>query len=150
MNGATRLFAALLTCSVAMAAHAGIYKWVDAEGVTHYSENKPPQDAKNVKVIKASTTPSSDVDDARKKLDAQRKQALSDLEKKEKTAAGVPLAENRKALCDGLRNNLKVMGEHQRVREQQKDGSSVVLTPEQKAARLKELQDRLNNECEGS
>lgn len=38
------LLIAVLTCSISVA-HAQLYKWVDKDGVTHYSEAPPPESA---------------------------------------------------------------------------------------------------------
>jgi glutaredoxin len=44
----TTLFSAITLCGIAPA-HAGLYKWVDKDGKTIYSDTPPPADIKEVK-----------------------------------------------------------------------------------------------------
>ena len=43
---AARIFMALLCLAVSASAHSQMYKWVDKDGKTHYSDKPPPADAK--------------------------------------------------------------------------------------------------------
>lgn len=52
-------FAILLTLALGMAAHAEVYKWVDADGNVHFSDTPPPnpeQESEEVKIQRSSTT----------------------------------------------------------------------------------------------
>lgn len=96
--------------------YCGIYKWVDADGVTHYSEESP----KNVptREVEIEPPPSLDsVDEARARLEQLRQQNEArqrrDAERKQQAAANterVVQAERRKAAdCVTASKQLRVL-----------------------------------------
>lgn len=46
------LFALMLACLLAGAAHAGVYKWTDEHGKVHYSDTPPPRDAERLRLTR--------------------------------------------------------------------------------------------------
>ncbi|WP_163018495.1 DUF4124 domain-containing protein, partial [Pseudomonas viridiflava] len=91
-----------------------IYKWVDAQGVTHFDAH-PPADKEaqqiNVQTPQPSSTPSpsapSPSDDAQQRaVDAKVKAQVRVQEAK------------REESCEGLRNNLAQLQNNPRIREQ--------------------------------
>ena len=66
------LSALCLTLMLSPASHAGkFYKWVDAQGVTHYGENPP--DTETAAVVNVKTGASSDQKQAIEQLEEKRK-----------------------------------------------------------------------------
>ena len=50
-------YAALALCLIAIPAWADMYKWVDSQGKSHYSDQPPPPTTKRVETIKQSRPP---------------------------------------------------------------------------------------------
>ncbi|GAA5179536.1 hypothetical protein GCM10025771_21810 [Niveibacterium umoris] len=89
----SRLLIAILCCAAALPALAGVYKWVDANGKVHYSDQPPPSaDASSVSITRPSgvTAPETSVNP---KGDTKAAKAKED-EARER---------ERKKVCDDLR-----------------------------------------------
>jgi hypothetical protein len=137
----------ILMAALSMAAGATqaapIYKWVDAQGVTHFDAQPPAgQQAQEINVQKppppasAPPTPESDVDgDAQQRsIDAKVKSQIKTQEARR--------AEN----CERLRTNLAQLQNNPRVREETENGSRR-LTEEDRKARVEETQAAISEHC---
>jgi hypothetical protein len=149
-NGAFLIVA--LTVILALPAHAAatIYKWIDENGQTVYSETPPPPGVERMR-IKGASPPAEDPDEVMKKLrgQVQTVEQRRDDQNKTETDARAD-AERQKQIkenCEILRKNLAVLSSGRRIGEPQGDGNLAYLDEEQRAARLKETQDRINEEC---
>lgn len=122
--------------AVVVPAYAGkYYKWVDAQGVTHYTEKAPENAPKEARVttVKVGDTTSSDAEDEIKALAEKRSAAA-----KPKTADGAtstPPAkdaiERNQQLCDQHRKNLATLKSGVRVMIKDEQGNSNYLNGEQ-------------------
>lgn len=147
------LLGAALLASPVMAGQ--FYKWTDEQGVTHYSEEPPPQAAKNAAEVKVQTrTPSGTaaaVENLQKQRDASNK-AAADAAKGKTTAAGTPPAKADKSQyaerCKQLRANLATMESHGRVSEPDEKGEKRVLSDEEKNKRMDETKRQIKAFCE--
>lgn len=130
---------------------AKYYKWVDENGVTHYSAQPPA--AGQGEIIKVKSGPSSDKDQAMKRLEERREKLQQDAERRanpEKDLQAEADKKNAEALkeqCERTRKNLKIMKESARVRELGPDGEGRVLPEEERQQRVKDAQEFINQNC---
>ena len=115
----------LLLCALlgaAALAHAEqVYKWTDAQGITHYSDAPPPQDTQNVQTVRVSggdrphavqptDTAAAAPDPAKPAAGPQPGSNVADT------------AENRAKNCATARNNLEMLQSKFPVSMPNKDG----------------------------
>ncbi|WP_078084483.1 DUF4124 domain-containing protein [Microbulbifer mangrovi] len=151
---------------LAATAHAdGIYKWVDEDGVVHFT-SQPPQ-KEQVEVVKA---PRSERykkwQDEQQALVAQRKvstagkpaeesspeapqQSTRDNAKKDAEKAATEKAEMaaRAQRCRSAQQRLQELESHARVREVDANGGYRVLPEEEKQQRIQQTRQILQNNC---
>lgn len=133
---------------------SSFYKWVDENGVTHYTET-PPEDP-NVQStrIRASGKMPSEADKAQERLEAQRgefKKAAREREKysdlSEKEAQEKKHQETIQKNCGQAKKNIETLNQNARVREQDKEGNLHYLTPEEHQERLNQARKFLEENC---
>lgn len=155
-----------LAFSATPALAAKFYKWVDANGVTHYTAEPPPADAKakagQVRVSgprateteepaadgtagAATPAPGAAAAPSRPADAAKAKGEAGDKEKDKKPAAG---NERYAEKCKRLRSDLQAMEEHARVKESDDKGNVRVLTDEEKNERMDATQRQIKAFCE--
>lgn len=134
------LMAALSVAASASQA-APIYKWVDAQGVTHFDAQPPAgQPAQEINVQQppppsAPPAPSSVNGDAQQRsIDAKVKSQIREQEAK------------RAANCEVMRTNLAQLQNNPRVREETENGMRR-LTEEDRKARIEETQMAIDDHC---
>lgn len=145
------LFGALLATPVMAAQY---YKWIDEQGVTHYTETPPPETAKGATEVKVQTRTPSGAEAAVENLQKQREAAtksLTDAEKKktpEKTSPSkADKAENAER-CKKLQANLVIMETNGRVSELDEKGEKRYLTEEEKTKRMDDARKQIKVLCE--
>lgn len=126
---------------------ADMYKWVDEEGVVHYSQTPPPPD------IQAETIkppPEVNTEKAREELQKQqelvekiREQRLED--KKEEKLAQKEL-EQKRANCEMARKRLASY-EQPRVRYTGEDGKRYYFTEEERQEQIQKSKDMIKEFC---
>lgn len=152
-------FGMMLASSVACAGQ--FYKWTDAQGVTHYTEEPPPASATGTTEVKVSTKlPSGSqapADTTKKPADKAGKGAATATGKK--TDGKTPAAGDKPAAddkvpgqyaekCKTLQANLQAMQDHARVKVADEKGETRVLTDEEKQSQLDETQRSIKAFCE--
>lgn len=130
---------------------AQVYKWVDAQGVTHFGaqppegqETKaisttvapPPKGAEPAAPAKPATAPTPDLAD-----DPEQKA----IDEKVKKDVAVQEAE-RKKYCESTRTNLSQLQNNPRVREAV-NGEVRKLTEEERQQRIVEMQKGISDNC---
>jgi hypothetical protein len=135
----------------AVAVHAGAYRWVDANGVTHFSETVPP--GIEATPVSPPPPPAQSPEAARERLDAQqqqldamrneREQAKREREQKQEDAR------QRRENCEAARHNLEVLqyNTSTRRRYQMADGSWMRLTEEQHREKVEETERQIDMFC---
>lgn len=130
---------------------AKFYKWVDANGSTHYTE-KPPEPGVG-EVINVDSGASSDKEDAMKRLEQRRTQLQEQVDKKNNPTVD-PTAEAEKknqeiikSNCEVYRKNLKTMAEHSRIKEKTDTGETRMLPEEERQERMKKAQEYISKNC---
>ncbi|VVO10789.1 DUF4124 domain-containing protein [Pseudomonas fluorescens] len=119
---------------------AQIYKWVDAQGVTHF-DAQPPQ-GQEATTVTPSPPPG-------KPTAAPRSSAIGDQQAIDnKVKKQVAEQEARlKAFCEQARTNLAQLQNNPRLREEV-DGGMRRLTDEQRQDRLTEAQKQIADNCQ--
>lgn len=150
---------ALVSITVALLAFGGTsayaaknyYKWVDENGVTHYSERKPhDRDAERISVATGRSA-APEASEASSNANSNAGNAASKASQGEtpNTAVAANDAVDTKdpERCAAARQNLKVLQENARVRLKAEDGSFRFLDENEKAEKAREAQDAINEAC---
>ncbi len=137
------MLAATLTLAVAPAVGqaAQIYKWVDAQGVTHFDAQPPAgQTAQEIDTGKPVAAPPAPPP---QNQDGAREQEAVDAKVRKQVAAQ---EEKRKEACDQQRTNLAQLQNNPRVR-QEVNGEFRRFTEEERQARIADVKKYLDDQC---
>lgn len=145
------LLCALLTMTTGV--HAAMYKWVDENGQTVYSQTPPPGGKQNAERIKAPPRPASDPNAAQQKTKedadgfgerrSEKKTSEQDQKKMQQAEA------ERKKQCEQMRQDIEILTTRPVVRRTPEGGGEpVVLTAEEREADVKEMRERLKKHCQ--
>lgn len=127
---------------------AGVYKWVDEKGVTHFGE-KPPSPGVGEKIKISAPSPSSTPAPEKDSRSTQKAPAASAAKPSEaETAEAKAQADIIKKNCETYAANLKVLKESARIREQASDGQVKMLTDEEKQARIQQAEQFIAEKCQ--
>ncbi len=131
-------------------AQAAMYKWVDENGVTQYTQYPPPN--RKVEVVAPPPPPAEDPQEAQKKLetllqsqDEQHKAAATAEGEQTKTAEQAKLREQN---CQTARNNLEKLTTGGRKRVIGPDGVASYLTEEDQQARIDTAKKQIEEFCD--
>jgi molecular chaperone DnaK (HSP70) len=137
-----KILVAALTLALSTASQAAqIYKWVDAQGVTHFDAQPPA--GQQVQQIDVQKPPQPPPPAAKPAVDpAASQKAIDDKVRKQVAAQEA----KRKEICETLRNNLAQLQINSRVRLQV--GSEVRrMTEEERQQQLTQTQKSLDESC---
>lgn len=141
------IFAGLLCLS--SPAMAKLYKWVDENGVTQYTQTPPVKsDFSQVKPPpKPAVDPKKAQSDLNKRLEAFQKRR--DDTTKNKTEADKKAKENadKAEKCKKARKNLTYLQTHSRIRNKDKDGNVTLLAEEKRQEKIKQANDAIRDYC---
>jgi hypothetical protein len=131
----------LALCGNVMAAQ--VYKWVDAQGVTHFGAQPPQgQQLETLNTVpapaKSAATPQPP---AQEEADADQ----SSIDRKVKQQVAAQEAE-RKRYCESMRTNLAQLQNNPRVRVED-NGETRRLTEEERQSRINETRDKIAENC---
>lgn len=138
----TLLLAALLFGCIGTAGAGQIYKWVDAQGVTHFTA-QPPQTAAASVVPSAKqppapapapTAPSTADDPKQAEVDARVRDELAQKEKE------------REDYCSTVRTNLAQLRNNKRLKVKA-EGEAHLVTHEERQARIVEAEKAIAEHC---
>lgn len=130
------LAVAALLSMVPAAGMAEVYKWVDDDGVTHYSQQPPPEGTPTV-ITPDTDAPSS----AEGEPDADGQGESADNEDGEQETVA--------DFCKDLREKEKVLEGDRPIRVKAEDGTLTDLDDEGRAQRLERIQGQLREHCQG-
>ncbi|ROM65443.1 glycosyltransferase [Pseudomonas brassicacearum] len=135
------LTASLLVGLSPMCMAGQVYKWVDAQGVTHFG-SQPPQDAEATTMIKSSPSvakppapPSGGPIGDQKAIDKEVKKQIAEQQAQ------------LKAFCEQARTNLAQLQNNPRVREDV-EGEMRRLTDEERRQRIEETRKQIDEHCQ--
>lgn len=166
MKKATFCLAVLaLAFGASTAEAAKFYKWTDADGVTHYSADPPPEGKGKASEIRIKTPPAPDSassDDAAaggpdakaKGQDATKGKDKSKDGKDKKSDDQTPKATGKEPAqyadkCKQLRSDLQTLQDYNRVKQRDAATGEVrTMTDDEKSARLDDTQRQIKAYCE--
>lgn len=141
---------------VATVTKADVTKWVDANGMVHYSDQPPPPSARSQKILDLKDNPAlpkaaSDIKDGEKSLAEKdlefRKRRVQAEETAAKQAKEQEEAKNRKANCEQARNQLKALQEGQRVAKFNEKGERIFLEGSDRDKAIEETKKSADSWC---
>ncbi|CAM3126421.1 DUF4124 domain-containing protein [Shewanella loihica] len=123
-----------------------IYKWVDENGVTHYSQEKPPE-AKTEKLY------SEDIEQKKVGFTAPKVVEKKGEQKSEAALAAEAINEKdkaqAKAICENAKHQLNVLETHTRLtRKNEENGEMVRMTEEDRQSEISAQKQRIKLFCE--
>ncbi|WP_426143111.1 DUF4124 domain-containing protein [Pseudomonas sp. DWP3-1-2] len=137
------IFPVLLALAISNTSQAAqVYKWVDAQGVTHFDAQPPAgQAAQEINTATPPPAPASGrpTDD----VDGEKQQRAIDTKVKKQVAAEET---RRKENCTTLRTNLAQLKINPRVREEV-EGGVRRLSEEERQSRISETQKAIDDFC---
>ncbi len=145
-----RILPALVLLCFSIASHSAIYKWVDENGVTQFSEFPPSQ--QEAEQVRGAAPPTEDPDAARERLQQrldgfdQRREAES--VRREEQAAQQEQQALRQRNCEVARHNLEIMARGGRTRILTESGEATYLTEEQRLERLETARKAVQENCD--
>ena len=144
--------AALMLFALGAGAQA-MYKWVDEKGVTHFSENPPPDGKKAAKIEPKVTPPSSTPSAAGSKSGPEQWKAQeAEFRKRQVERGQRDQAETRERAeleqkCAEARKRLAFIEEHGTIYSRKDDGSRAYMSEAQRAATITELRGDIRTHC---
>ncbi|HET8552276.1 MAG TPA: DUF4124 domain-containing protein [Gammaproteobacteria bacterium] len=149
-SAATKTGVALLLALMAATAWAGVYRWVDKNGVVHYSDSPPPSGAKLVAVESTPTDPAAVT--ARKK--ALQKQVTTYQKQRHKAAVATAKAEQkqqqREKACKRAQSRVAQLAGIDRLRLHGADGKTQFLSGNDLAAYKQKERERAAKLCDAN
>lgn len=146
------IFLVMLTLLAGGTQAVTVYKWTDANGSIHYDDHSRA-DVNSVQ-LKISDFQPSDQGAALKNLETDKQKIAADAEALEnkKIMALKKLKEKddqkqQAARCDQEHQDLQKLNEHHRILEMPPGGAPVVLSEEERQAKIKETQKYLDQYC---
>ncbi|MEM7207407.1 MAG: DUF4124 domain-containing protein [Pseudomonadota bacterium] len=148
--GLGALLIALLTFSAN--AQAKIYKWVDENGITQYTQYPPPDESVATEEIKTQSQNPEQAASAQEALQ-KRVDSLNERRSDKKLAAeeGEEAVAQRKQVqkfCDETKARLAEFESGRRLAEKQEDGSYVPVTEDQRETQIASMKAQIAENCQ--
>ncbi|MDN5517334.1 MAG: DUF4124 domain-containing protein [Pseudomonas sp.] len=131
----------LALCGNVMAAQ--VYKWVDAQGVTHFGA-QPPQ-GQQVETVNTVTAPAKSTTMPAPVVEDETEVDQQSIDRKVKRQVAEQEAE-RKRYCETMRTNLAQLQNNPRVRVEEK-GETRRITEEERQAKIAETRSKIDENC---
>ena len=149
MNLIGSLVLAVLFAVTSGIAQAKIYKWVDENGITQYTQQPPPKgSATEVNVPAApSAPPAEQLRDLQDHLEALNKRQEEELRSEQETEAQRADREQLAADCKRIREQLAVVSNNPRLMEESEDGTRIRMTEERRQERIALAKQQLQEHC---
>ncbi len=148
-NTASTLFAVVLLLS-STAIEAKIYKWIDSDGITQYTQSPPPEDVSSEEI----PTQTYDAEAAaqskqalQKRIDALNQRRDDKKQAKNKDEKTSEEQKEREKYCEVAKQRLAEFQTGRPLAQEQADGSFVRMTEEQLAAQIATVQEKITELC---
>ena len=135
-------------------AYAGIYKWTDEDGKTHYSQSRPAPGIESKSLRFHGRKPEDSSKEYAQDSDKKETKTKEDENKKDEQPAAEQKkdepklsAKESKAACQSARKNLAQMQASGRVRQKDAKGNISYLSDKQKRAQMKQAQKIIKKFC---
>jgi len=147
-----RLLPFITLSLIALNAHAGLNKWVDAEGKVHYSDTPPPEvkteSVRNISTKGQNETPASYSPKTVAEREADLKKSKLDKEESvQKKSQENAQAEAKKQNCEAARQNARAIEEGGRLVTYDANGERSYLDDDARAQRLEEARKAISANC---
>jgi hypothetical protein len=142
-----KTMALLLAMVPAMANATVVYKWTDADGVTHFGDRQPTgTQAEQISVRSGQSNLVNSNSSAQQQLNEleQRQRAASE-ESRAFDAAATRQAQ-RKTNCDAAQQNLEIISNNSRIRITE-NGEQRFLTPDEVSQQKQTYEDIVEQDC---
>ncbi|KAA3627776.1 MAG: DUF4124 domain-containing protein [Proteobacteria bacterium] len=144
----------LLAAGIAIStvAQAAIYRWVDDQGVVHYTETPPPASNKDRgSRIRTLSAPTGGTEQGRQRSEAiqNRLKTIEDQRKKsteEQTRLDAE-TERRETVCKAARQNLANLEIRTNRRVRDSEGNITVMTEEERNEKMEEARAQIEKNC---
>ncbi len=154
MNGRFHLIPtllALLICAIPLGeTDAEMYRWVDRDGVTVYSQNPPPS-GEAARIRKQPGPRAADAEAARKRLQQQLEREFDEREAKteqaKKDAEERESAQRDSEACAAARRNLETLENLGARRAITPEGDAVFLSDKQRGDMMAKARDQIQKAC---
>lgn len=139
---------------ICLNAHAGLNKWVDADGKVHYSDTPPPEvTTQSVRNIagkeEQADAPASYSPKSVAEREAEYKKAKQEkTEAEQKKAQQDANAETKIKNCAAARENLRVLEAGTKIVTYDANGERTYLDDDARAQRLEEAQKVIDSNCD--
>lgn len=138
-------FLGALVLSLGASAHAAqVYKWVDAQGITHFGA-QPPEGQAAQPINTQAAPPAPAVEPVPADLDEKEAPSQQEIDEKVKQQVAQQEAEIRR-YCETLRTNLAQLQNNPRVRVEE-NGEVRRLGEEERQARIAETTEKIAKDC---
>jgi len=155
-----KYFMAILLALSSFGTYAGLTKWVDSEGVVHYTDGPPPANVKSESVRTSTSTSSSVAAPAgasapapaapksiyEKAADLKKEQKAKD-EAAQKAAQEKAQADAKLKNCEDARSQLQMLQNVPRVAVYNDKGEPTFLDDAARQQRISEAQDAISKSC---
>ncbi len=149
--------AAALGITLALALCAGtviaadVYKWIDADGQTHYTQHQPPVTTTTQIAVRSSNSAPAGNSDTLERLRAQV-EAIDERRRAEEeantpTPQEQQMAQQRSVNCGIARANLAALQQSGRMRYFDAQGNRIRLSAEDKAKRIEAAKSNVDEYC---
>jgi hypothetical protein len=130
----------------AVAAAQTMYKWVDEKGVTHFSQDPPPDGAKGTKIDVRPTPPSAPAADNWREREQQAKQKRAQQGMADETARQKEESQ-RASKCRTAQRQADAMENYSRVFRLDDKGQRVYLEDKERASELAQARRDIAEYC---
>jgi hypothetical protein len=142
-----KTMALILAMAPAMVNAATVYKWTDADGVTHFGDRQPTgTQAEQISVrsgqssvVNNNSSPQQQVDELEQRQQAASEESLA-------ADAATTRQTQRKTNCDAARQNLEIISNNARIRISE-DGEQRFLTPDEISQQKQTYEDMVEQNC---
>ena len=144
------MFSLVCLLGLSSQSHARLYKWIDADGNTHYTQ-QPPPDGIAAENIKLPASVNIDTEQATKSFEEQQKKAqeLSETAEKEEKERirQEEHADLKKENCKKAKAKLENVQSSGRIRAVDEEGNVIRATEEERQRRIKDAQEKIKKWC---
>lgn len=148
MNRKTLLLTIVLAAAPAIGSGASVYKWTDANGVTHFGDRQPTGQSAEQVSVRAGTSrnPSGQRQSAQEQLEALESEQAAQQQRQKESAVEEARRKQREANCSTARANLGIIESNARIRVDE-DGESRYLSPEEIEQQRQQFQRIADESC---
>ena len=152
-HAATRRAVILLVAAIAATPAWAIYKWVDEKGVTHFSQDPPPDGRKATKVepkvTPPSSTPAAPTDWKKKEQDSRKQRIERDQSDEAAKAKAHNEAAERANKCNRAKRDLEVLNRQAPVYSRNERGERVYVEDKDRESEKAAARRIIEANCDG-